>query len=372
MHAEAMQWIAGHASRGPVLDVGGRDVNGTPRHLFPGEYTVLDMRPAPNVDIVADAATWRTDRRWPVVVCSEVLEHTPQWRAVVRTCGLALAPGGRLIITCAGPGRPEHSAYDGALTLQPGEYYGNVDPAELAAVLKECGMTDVTVDQAGHDVRAVATAPLTSHQISWEPQPFPHAVTDGLWDADRLAAVADEFPSPDSPAWHWYGEAHERGKGEGSDPATWGPQTRSMLADMMAMAPELETITGIEQLTADTYGGGMHMTGEGGRLAMHRDFNIHPQLRLERRLNFLVFLNPVWERNWGGVLYLGRHREVEILPVANRTAIFACTGKSWHGHPEPVTGEHWRKSLACYFYAPLRPPLPQQGTIWLSEDGHDG
>jgi hypothetical protein len=66
MHDQAMAWIAKHATSEPVtvLDIGGRDVNGSPQQLFPAAaYTVLDIRPGEDVDIVADAATWDPDGR---------------------------------------------------------------------------------------------------------------------------------------------------------------------------------------------------------------------------------------------------------------------------------------------------------------------
>jgi 2OG-Fe(II) oxygenase superfamily len=200
--------------------------------------------------------------------------------------------------------------------------------------------------------------------VEWRTEPFGHTVIDGMWDEDRLLRAAAEFPEPYDPAWIVYSEDHERGKQEGSDPVSWGPDTASMLGSMIALAPEWAKLIGAEELAGDTNGGGMHLTGPHGRLAMHRDFSYHPITDLERRLNLLVFLNPEWQREWGGVLYLGEEREVEVLPVLNRTVVFECSERSWHGHPDPIAGEHWRKSLACYFYSTTH-DAPHHGTAWL-------
>jgi SAM-dependent methyltransferase len=158
-----MQWIAKHATVDPVtvLDIGGRDVNGSPQQLFPAAavYTVLDIRPGDDVDIVADAATWDPDgRRWDLVICAETFEHTANWRAICRAAYAACAPGGRLIVTTAAPGRPPHSAVDGEFRLLPGEHYANIRPAELERVLTEAGWADVVVDvqPSPADVRATA------------------------------------------------------------------------------------------------------------------------------------------------------------------------------------------------------------------------
>lgn len=165
MHTEAMAWVAQHATADPVsvLDLGGRNINGTPRPLFPGatSYTVLDLLPGPGVDIVADAATWDPDgRRWDVAVCCEVCEHTSAWPQILQTAYQALRPGGNLIVTTAAPGRLPHSGIDGE-QVRPGEWYANIDPGELKRVLTEHGFVDVQVDvqPVTADVRAVATKP---------------------------------------------------------------------------------------------------------------------------------------------------------------------------------------------------------------------
>jgi len=199
--------------------------------------------------------------------------------------------------------------------------------------------------------------------------PFPHAVIDGLWPADQLRACAAEFPPGDDPRWTTYPDPKEYGKRAG-DSRMWGPATKAFFetARSQAVCQQLEEWTGISPLTADDLGGGMHMTGEGGRLAMHRDFNRHPTLPLERRLNLLVFLNEEWERDWGGVLYLGAGQEAEVLPTFGRTVLFACGPESWHGHPGPIVGGHWRRSLAVYYYAPLRAETAApHTTIWSGQ-----
>lgn len=161
MHTEAYAWVKQHAGTpSSVLDIGGRDINGSCAPLFPQavRYMVIDALPGPNVDVVADAAVWVPDTEYDVVVCTEVFEHTPDWRLICATAYEACAPGGRFIATMAGPGRPTHSAIDGGWTLHPGEYYGNVDPAELQRALTGCGWRDVVIDvrTSPADVRAVA------------------------------------------------------------------------------------------------------------------------------------------------------------------------------------------------------------------------
>lgn len=162
MHEQALAWVAEHASTEPitVLDIGGRNINGTVRGLYPNaDFTALDVAAGEGVDIVADAATWTPDREYDVVVSTECFEHCRDWPQIIHTAYKALKPGGRFVATMAGPGRPEHSGVDGGSNLYPGEWYQNVGPGELLDALKAAGFIDITVDRQGSpaDVRCVAT-----------------------------------------------------------------------------------------------------------------------------------------------------------------------------------------------------------------------
>lgn len=143
MHPEAMDWLSKTVSEldlsrtGHVLDLGGRDVNGSPRLLFPfAKYVVLDAIEADGVDVVADAADWMPNRQYDVVVCCEVFEHTPRWPQIVKTAAATLRPGGYALFTCATGPRAPHSAIDG-WDLREGEYYRNVPPGALVAVMHD-------------------------------------------------------------------------------------------------------------------------------------------------------------------------------------------------------------------------------------------
>jgi hypothetical protein len=163
MHPEALQWVRDYSTSEPIsiLDVGGRFINGSPRVAFPAaDYTVLDIRPGSNVDVVADAVTWTPDREYDGVVCCEVFEHTDVWPAICATMFKACRAGGFLIVTTAGPGRAVHSGIDGGPRLWEGETYANIEPAALSRVLEDCGWRNIIVDQQGLDVRAHAMKEL--------------------------------------------------------------------------------------------------------------------------------------------------------------------------------------------------------------------
>lgn len=156
MHNEAFSWIAWHAPLEPVtvIDVGGRDINGTVRDLFHPDckYTVIDLEEGPGVDVVGDFLDYTQPA--DVVVCCEVAEHCPQWRDLIAHAAAQLLPHGLFLFTAAGPGRAPHSAHDGG-QIRDGEWYENINPEELQTVL-DTHFETVVVDVLDQDVRAYA------------------------------------------------------------------------------------------------------------------------------------------------------------------------------------------------------------------------
>lgn len=84
-------------------------------------------------------------------------------------------------------------------------------------------------------------------------------------------------------------------------------------------------------------GGGLHELRNGGYLNVHADFNRHPKLKLDRRLNVLIYLNKDWISEYGGELQLWdkemKNCEKKIIPIFNRMVIFSTTDFSYHGNP---------------------------------------
>ncbi len=144
-----MSFVARTAQRlmpNTVLDVGGRNINGSPRLLFPGStYLVIDLEDGPGVDVVVDARHWRPEAPVDLVLSVEVLEHAPDPEGLLRAAWDCLASGGRLIVTCATDPRAPHSGHDGG-PLHRGEHYANVDDAELKSWLDTIGFVDVELE----------------------------------------------------------------------------------------------------------------------------------------------------------------------------------------------------------------------------------
>lgn len=150
-----------------ALEIGARDFNGGVRvlvaRLQPEWYIGIDTAPGPGVDAIGDGSDYQPPLAPNLVICTEVLEHTPHARAVVRQIGRVLAPGGFALITCATDPRAPHSAVDG-YAVRAGEYYGNVGPRDLTAWLALAGLDALRLevhDDRG-DLYAYAQKPETS------------------------------------------------------------------------------------------------------------------------------------------------------------------------------------------------------------------
>jgi len=195
--------------------------------------------------------------------------------------------------------------------------------------------------------------------------PFPHLVLDDLFAEEPLQRVLDAFPSPDAAVWRRFDNERERKLGIREGLGWEDERIASFLlaASAPPMLEFLERLSGIEGLVPDPYfaGGGLHQTVRGGFLKVHADFNWHPKLRLDRRLNMLVYLNRDWREEYGGALELwapgGKRAAKSILPVFNRTVIFATSDASLHGHPRPLDcpADRTRKSISLYYYTNGRP-----------------
>jgi SAM-dependent methyltransferase len=164
MHNEAMQYASRQVSERKlnsvgvhVLDLGGRDVNGTTRPLFPGadRYVSVDIAPGRGVDIVCDAADLDLRDRFDVVMSTELLEHAERGAEIVAAAFKHLKPGGWFVATMAGPGRQPHSA-SGRPGLPDWEFYRNVDSELLEQWLRDAGFTWFEVDDTHMDMRCVA------------------------------------------------------------------------------------------------------------------------------------------------------------------------------------------------------------------------
>ena len=195
-------------------------------------------------------------------------------------------------------------------------------------------------------------------------EPFPHVVIDDFFPEPVLESLLEEFPAPGAIDWQRFDAGTEK-KLASKLEQQLGERTRRFIwaLNSQVFVSFLETLTGIDGLIPDPHlwGGGLHQIVPGGFLKVHADFNRHERLRLDRRLNLLLYLNRDWKEEYGGHLQLWTRDMsrcvVKVLPVFNRCVVFSTTDFSYHGHPDPLTcpDGRTRKSIALYYYSHGRP-----------------
>lgn len=193
-------------------------------------------------------------------------------------------------------------------------------------------------------------------------EPFPHLVLDGLWRPNMLDACREAFDEVSPEGWVEYQDADEWGKRACNRNLPLPAASLFGKLNSISVVRMVERFTGMNGLFADPglYGGGLHATRPGGFLGVHLDNEIHPQTRLMRRLNLIIYLNREWKDEWGGELELfDRLREnivTRIVPKFNRTVIFETFSHSFHGHTNPVACPDGieRRSAAVFYWGEPR------------------
>lgn len=197
-------------------------------------------------------------------------------------------------------------------------------------------------------------------------EPFPHVMIDDFIILEKAKAIAEAYPTFDAALRHGktFSSVNERKKVQITDSSKYAPpvaELNELLASKQFLN-DLSYVTNMPNLLADEklIGGGIHVTGPGGRLDVHVDFNFVEDRQLHRRLNLLLYLNPSWKDEWGGQIQLWdrnvKHCKASFAPIFNRCVIFETNEISYHGVvPVAPDAPAPRKSFAVYYYTKEAP-----------------
>ncbi len=215
--------------------------------------------------------------------------------------------------------------------------------------------------------------------------PFPHAVMDNFLPDHIAQTVERLFPDANLPSFEQPDNRYQTnklGKSQVNNFEGVPVFIRHLLHDFnnQVFVEFLEKLTGIKGLIVDPHfhGGALHQILPGGKLAIHADFNREKKLKLDRRLNVLIYFNKDWQESYGGHLELWDQDmtsyQRRVLPIFNRCVVFNTTSTSYHGHPEPLTCPigRSRNSIALYYYTNGRPDNEvndAHSTLWQERPG---
>lgn len=194
-----------------------------------------------------------------------------------------------------------------------------------------------------------------------ESEPFDHWVIDEFLSEGFATDLASGFPSYSSDIWHHYSNPIEEKKTLNNWNLFSEEQYKLFVfLNSSEFVNQLSELVGVK-LYADSglHGGGLHMHGESGNLNPHLDYSIHPKLKLQRKINIILYLEPNYKESHGGHLGLWQANEDfsdnklirEVAPIFNRAVIFDTTQNSWHGMSRPFIQDEnvYRKSIAVYY-----------------------
>jgi len=194
-------------------------------------------------------------------------------------------------------------------------------------------------------------------------EPFEYYVLDNFLEKEVAEKLSEEFPSYDYDKWFSYENPLEVKKTI-NNWYEFPSESYKFFSYLNSsfFVNVIKKITETENLYCDQglHGAGWHIHGNGGKLNLHLDYEIHPKLNLLRKYNLIIYLSKDWNPEWGGNLEFWSHDEETNLPkerkakidcVFNRAVLFDASQNSWHGFPEPINCPEgmYRKSIAMYY-----------------------
>lgn len=227
-------------------------------------------------------------------------------------------------------------------------------------------------------------ANISTYKVEWNSKkPFRYFSVDEFLVPDWAEKILSNYPKPDV---NWESTTYINQKNKFQKTKFEAGSIFNKVFEEMNH-PEflslLSEMTGIENLIPDNelFGGGLHQSIKGAFLDVHIDYNFHPETKLHRRLNILVYMNKDWEDQFEGHLELWDMDKKELLekiaPLFNRMAMFETNELSWHGHPHKLNTPDGvsRKSMAAYYYTKERDDVKdvsEHNTKYINTTGATG
>lgn len=214
--------------------------------------------------------------------------------------------------------------------------------------------------------------------------PFDHLVIDNFMSEEAALKIAKEFPDYHDEIWNQKGYVYNNVLERKKTLRDWGsfkPNTYQFFLHLCSsyfierLQNTFKKPNEILPLTVypdyGLHGAGLHIHKTGEHLNIHLDYSIHPYLNLQRKFNFIVYLTPNWNPDWGGGLEFWSHDSESNQPkekiktiqnIFRRAVIFDTTQNSWHGVSEKIKCPEnvYRQSIAMYYLTKYESDVDQR------------
>jgi SAM-dependent methyltransferase len=141
-----------------IIEIGACEVNGSLRPILeshgPASYVGVDITEGIGVDVVCDAEQLLSrfsQESFDIVLSTELIEHTRNWRRVLSNIKNLCAPGGTIRITTRSRGFHYH-AY-------PNDYW-RYEPKDIREIFFDCGIVSLMKDPGDPGVFLKARKPI--------------------------------------------------------------------------------------------------------------------------------------------------------------------------------------------------------------------
>jgi Rps23 Pro-64 3,4-dihydroxylase Tpa1-like proline 4-hydroxylase len=120
----------------------------------------------------------------------------------------------------------------------------------------------------------------------------------------------------------------------------------------------LEDVSEIKGLIPDIHlhGAGYMRCGNGDSLKIHTDFNWQGEIKLNRILTLVIYLNKEWKEEWNGDIQFWDKENKECVrkyfPNWGSCVVWEYDERGFHGHPNPLDcpeGEY-RDGFRLFYY----------------------
>ena len=188
--------------------------------------------------------------------------------------------------------------------------------------------------------------------------PIPIWIFDDFLPAEIFKSISNEIVNITS--WTEFSNGYSKSLRKECRNFTDSPLIESLVNSLNSnkTITWIEKFTGLEGLIPDPHflGGGLCSLSSGNKLDLHTDFPWNDRLKLNRKVNLILYLNDVWESGWGGSLEFWDNEKTScvqhIAPLPNRLIMWLYDPNLIHGVPRMLSfpSEVTRNNLILFYY----------------------